>query len=163
MPLSRDPAARERQLQNLRDNPAPPAPPGNTLALKHGGYGRIAAERLDAKTREIYEALSLDAPLRDGDGGLPGPDTMLVALLAQCLARLEGVQAYLTASGVLDECTGEPRPAAELERRLRLEAVSYLDRLGCSPASRARLGVDLVRMGANPLAKHLDAHYGGGR
>ncbi len=92
--------------------------------------------------REVYEALAADAPLRDPDGELPRPDHAQVVLLAKCLCRLEDVEANVAAYGQLDERTGAVRPAAEREDRLRKEAADYLDALGMTPRSRARLGLD---------------------
>lgn len=143
MPLSRDPAKRERQLANLR--PAPPAPGGNQRSRTHGGYAAVAREQLDVKAREVFEALAADAPLRGADGGLPAADALPVRLLAECLCRLEAVGADLRDHGWRDRATGEPRPVVELERRLRAEALDYAEALGMTPRSRARLGLDLQR------------------
>lgn len=143
MSVSKDPERRRRQLANLR--PAPAAPVGNRRALRHGGYATVARERLDAKTRQVFEALAFDAPLRDADGGLPAPDAAIVMLLAQCLVRVEDVAANVAVYGVVDERTDTVRGAAELERRLRLEAAGYMNDMGMTPASRARLGLDLAR------------------
>ena len=142
MPLSRDSEKKAAQLANLRPGAKAPEP-GNVRALRHGGYGRIA-ETLEAKAGEVYEALSADAPLRGPDGGLPPADAAAVTLLARCLVRLESVCEYLDRRGWETE-DGAPRPAVELEARLRREAADHLDALGMSPRSRARLGLDLQR------------------
>ena len=142
MPLSDNPAKRARQLGNLR--PAPAAPKGNRLAVAHGGYATIARDRIDAKQREVFDALSEDAPLRDASGGLPRHDAVQVALLSEVLCRLDDVNAYLSARGYLDG-KGNVRPAAELAGRMRREASDYLDSLGMTPKSRAKLSIDLVR------------------
>ena len=143
MPLSRDPARRAAQLANLRN--APPAPLGNRRTVRHGGTARVVAARLDEKVREVFDALALDAPLRDADGGLPAADTMQVRLLAECLCRLDDVSAYLRSFGLFDERTRQPRPALEVEQRLRREAADYLDAMGMSPRARAKLGLVLAR------------------
>jgi hypothetical protein len=44
------------------------------------------------------------------------------------------------------------RPAVELEGRLRREVADYLDAMGMSPRSRARLGLDVGR--GFDLAQH---------
>jgi hypothetical protein len=162
VPLSRDSAARARQLANLRKTP-PPTPEGNRRAVKHGGYAAVARERLDAHVRSIYEALAADVPLRDGRGELPAADHALVVLLAKCLARLEDVEANVSAYGVLDESTDDVRPAAKLERELRAEAASYLDRLGMSPKARVAIGVAVAQgmTAAEQLDSHLSSRYGG--
>jgi hypothetical protein len=144
MPLSKRQAARDRQLANLArgDNPAPA---GNRRAVTHGGYARIAAERLDAKAREVFEALSLDAPLRARGGELPAADSVAVRLLADALCRLEDVAADIRDHGWRDRTSGEQRPVVDLEQRLRREALDYCEALGMTPRSRGRLGLDLAR------------------
>jgi Phage terminase, small subunit len=113
--------------------------------------GRSRSER-DERAQQVFEALSADAPLRDADGGLPAADTMVVHLLARCLVRLERVERWLADYGALDERTGAPKPATELEGRLRREALDYARELGLTPKARAALGVDLQR--AFDLARH---------
>jgi phage terminase small subunit len=149
-PLSDDPAKRGRQLANLRA--APPAPPGNDRTLQHGGYADIARERLEEKQREVFDALAADAPLRDERGGLPAADAPMVELLCTALCRLENVREYLARRGWQDG-KGRPRPAVELESRLRKEAADYLDALGMTPRSRVRLGLDITR--ARDLASEM--------
>ncbi len=145
MPLSDDPAKRERQLANLRPN-ARPAPLGNQHTRSHGGYASVRQDEVEARAEELFHALAEDAPLRDPDGELPSVDTAAVHLLAQTLVRLERVKVYLDTTGLFDQKTGEPRQAIlDLEARLRREAVSMLDRLGMTPSARARLGLDLAR------------------
>ena len=142
MPLSDDPDKRARQLANLKPRPVP-APYG---ARRHGGYSTVTAERLAPRTREIFDALALDAPLRDQGGELPAADAGIVTLLAQALCRLEDVTGYIEETGWLDQKTGEPRTAVlEIERRLQSMAAGLMDKLGMTPASRARLGLDLAR------------------
>jgi hypothetical protein len=143
VPLSSDPAKRARQLANLRPGAAV-AGPGNRRALRHGGYAAVAVERLEAKARQVYEALAADAPLRDPDGGLPAADAAAVTLLARCLVRLESVGEYLDRRGWERE-DGDVRPALELEAKLRREAADHLDALGMTPRSRAKLGLDVAR------------------
>lgn len=143
MPLSRDERKRRRQLANLR--PAPPAPPGNDRAATHRGYAAVAAERLQDRERQVYAALAGDAPLRAPDGGLPASDAVVVRLLAEALCRLEDVAGDIRDHGWRERRSGKPRPAVELERRLRQEALDYAEALGMTPRSRARLGLDLAR------------------
>jgi hypothetical protein len=146
-PLSTDPEKRARQLANLQPG-AGAGDGGLQRARAHGGYAALLPERLEQKTLEIYGALAADAPLRDGAGGLPAHDTVAVALLAQCLCRLETVAADIAMHGMLEQRgkrKGQVRPAAELEGRLRREASGYLDALGCTPKSRLAMGLDLVR------------------
>lgn len=119
--------------------------PENRNAERHGGYGRIASRDLDVKAKEVFAALSQDAPLRGEDGALPAADAALVSLLARCLIRLERVEVWLRDYGELDQETGNPKPAVELEHRLRAEARLLLNDLGMSPVARAKLGLDLAR------------------
>jgi hypothetical protein len=160
-PLSSDPEARERQLANLQS--APPAPSGNQRARRHGGYADVARERVESRIAELLGGLAEDAPLRAADGGLPAHDTAIVHLLAVTLCRVESVETYLTAYGYLD-AAGNVRPAADLAGRLRREAADYLDALGMTPRSRARLGLDLADAAgkAPDLARLLAGHQDGG-
>jgi hypothetical protein len=156
VPLSRDPAARTRQLGNLRN--APSAPAGNLRALRHGGYAAVVRERLEAKVLEVADALGSDLPLRDADGGVPRADAVAVRLLAENLCRLDDVSAHLRDFGLFDQATGEPRPALDLERRLRAETLDLAESLGLTPRSRAKLGLDLQR--GFDLAQHWAAEEG---
>ena len=154
-PLSSDPTARAASLANLR--PGSPGLHGNAYSRTHGGYAAVARERLEAKELEVYDAISADAPLRDVDGGLPSHDAAAVALLAQCLCRLEDVSANIRDFGLFDQKTGSVRPAVDLEGKLRREAAGYLDTLGMTPKARAALGLDLVRAGQATISDELNA------
>lgn len=138
----------DAQRANLQ--PAPPAPPGNTRALKHGAYAQIA--RVDDQVREIIDAIAEDVPLRERDGGLPAADTVIVQLLAETLVRRAGIADYLERES--KAAADEDRPprleasVLDLERRLRQEAARYCDQLGMTPQSRSRIGLDLARSGA---------------
>lgn len=140
-------------LANLQRGGGQAFEPTNAVARRHGGYAAVAVERLDARARRIYDALSDDAPLRGPDGGLPAQDAGVVRLLAECLCRLDDVTEHLAHAGWLDQRTGDPRLGVlDLERRLRGEAAGYMDRLGLSPRARAALGLDLAR-----TAQSMDA------
>jgi hypothetical protein len=143
-------ARHPNSLANLRSVPPPP-PPGNTRTLRHGGYATIAAATLEAKALEVYDALAADAPLRAVDGGLPRHDSVQVRLLADVLCRLDSVGRWLDGRWA----TPEAAPVLELESRLRREAADYLDALGMTPRSRAKLGLDVLRAGHFDLAQHL--------
>jgi hypothetical protein len=116
---------------------------------------------VEGKSRQIYELLAEDAPLRDPDGELPRADRVQVELFALCLARLESVAHYLELHGLLDE-KGNPRPAVALEGSLRREAADHADALGLSPRSRVRLGLELVQTetAGQRLETHLAERYG---
>lgn len=143
-------AGHPSSLANLRN--APPPAVGNQRARRHGGYAAVASKRMEAKVREVFDALAADAPLRDQVGELPAADGALVTLAAECLCRLEDVSANVRDHGIFEAKGGAVRPAVELEGRLRREAADYLDALGCTPRSRARLGLDVAR--GFDLAEH---------
>lgn len=152
MPLSSDPRRRRRQLANLKRGENP-ADRGNRHHVTHGGYAAVVAGRLEAKQREVFDALAADAPLRDAVGELPRHDTVAVTMLAKALCRLEDVERHLTQRGLVDD-DGNDRPAVDLERRLRGEVADWVDALGMTPRSRARLGLDLTRAQHFDLAQH---------
>lgn len=149
--VSKDFVRREAQLANLRNGSGS----ANRQAVTHGGYARVAAGRLDTKVSEVFAALAQDAPLRDGDGGLPAADTVVVRMLAECLCQLEDVNANIRDYGVFDRRTGEVRPAVWLQAQRRREAGHWLSEHGMTPKARAALGVDLTR--AMDLASLLSA------
>jgi hypothetical protein len=141
-PLSTDPRKRARQLANL-DRRRGTLKPDNDNARTHGGYARVAGDRMERKVAEVFDALAEDMPLKD-HGGL-GADAALVRVAAECLCRLEDVGAYLTAYGLVDSKTDALRThVIDLEGKLRRELADYLDALGCSPRSRVKLGADVV-------------------
>ncbi|HYI35646.1 MAG TPA: P27 family phage terminase small subunit [Thermoleophilaceae bacterium] len=142
MPLSRREAARQRQLDNLRTGP--PAPKGNQLSRSHGGYATVAVERMEAKAREVYDALAADVPLKE-NGGLPAADSVAVRMLAEALCRLEDVSAHLRDFGLYDQETKAERPAVAREQQLRREVADWLDALAMTPRSRGKLSIDLVK------------------
>jgi hypothetical protein len=85
-------------LKNLQKPGAPPvhrAEAGNRNAVTHGGHESPHRERLQAKEREVFDALAADAPVRALDGSLPRHDAAMVTLLAVVLCRLENVGSYL--------------------------------------------------------------------
>jgi len=149
--VSRDPAKRAAQLANLRsDQP----PVGGGRPREHGAYATVAVEQLEAKARVVFDALALDAPLRDRDGSLPAADGVAVRLLADVLCRLDSIGDYLARRGWEDD-NGNPRPVLEIENRLRGQALDVLRELGMTPRARAQLGLDVVRAGAAfDLAQH---------
>jgi hypothetical protein len=155
MPTSSDPDKRARQLSNLRRGGAPAPPEGNVRALTHGGTARKASLlRVGSWSERIYAELEGEAPWRDGDGGLPAHDRQIVELAASALARLDAVTAWLETRPPVNE-KGEPWPAEDVARRTRKEAAHYLEQLGMTPASRARLGFDLARTAEFDLARAM--------
>jgi len=142
----------------------PPAPKGNKLAVTHGAYAKVAPSRLDAKVREVFEAMASDAPVREADGGLPAADTVAVRLAAETLCRLEDVRAWIDQEGVFEKRrhkkaknlknrqgrpktrrSRDPMRAVVMEDRLVRRLMDQLDSLGMTPRSRAKLGLDQAR------------------
>jgi hypothetical protein len=60
-------------------------------------------------------------------------------------AACQDVEAWIRARGWVNPETGEAGNVVDVEQRLRREAAQYLDALGCSPAARVRLGLDIAR------------------
>ena len=143
MPLSSDPVKRERQLANLRA--APPAPPGHTRSLVHGGRSELLVRDVEVEVRELMDALGAAAPVRDQDGGLPAADVVVVEAAARALKRWRHLSAWLDAHGRLEEKTGDVKPAAELELKAERQLHEALDRLGMNPSARSKLGLNLAR------------------
>ncbi len=156
MPLSNDPEKRSRQLANLTPGVAA-AGSGNVRAVSHGAFARVTGPRLAAKVREIVGALTEDAPVREVDGSLPAADAPAVRLLAETLCRLDSIGEYLDRRGWEGE-DGKPRPVLEYEARLRTQSLDLLKELGMTPASRAKLGLDLAR-----TARSLEDELADGR
>lgn len=142
MPTSRDPAKRLRQLANLRNAPA--APLGNRRAVKHGVYARIVEVELQDKARQIFDALSADAPVRAADGGLPAADSLAVRMLAEVMVRRERVRVEELRHG-FEAPDGKLRGVVEYGLRLDAQALELAKELGLTPSSRAKLGLDLAR------------------
>lgn len=151
-PLSGNARARARSLANLqRGGGVRPAADGHRPNLRHGAYAVIAADRLDAKAREVFAALAADAPLRAA-GELPAADGAAVRLAADALCRLDGLHDYLARRGIEDAKGALRVVELDLERRLRAEAADHLDSLGMTPRARARLGLDVARAAGFDLA-----------
>jgi hypothetical protein len=138
VPLSSDPDKRAKQLANRRN--APPAPKGHKRSVKHGGRATPEPRRQAALEAQICDAL----PVRGPDGGPPVHDLIAVRLLAIALCRLETCTAYVTKHGQFFK-GGRVRPAVELEDKLAARVSSLADKLGMTPTSRAKLGLDLAR------------------
>ncbi len=105
-------------------------PPGNDLALKHGAFATLKlgprADEIAAEVRELVPAYRPN-------------DEVSVYLLALALARIEA--AWAAVSGAK---AGE---SESLETRLRQwvnSAARLADKLGMTPTSRGRLGLDVA-------------------
>jgi hypothetical protein len=138
--LSGDNRARGRQLANLkRGGTVSPGRPAT-----HGAYAAITEAELDAKTRELFAALGADAPVRAADGALPAHDSLAVRMLAEVMVRRERVRVTELRHG-LETPDGRIRGVVEYGLRLDAQALDLAKELGMTPASRAKLGLDLAR------------------
>lgn len=167
-PTSDDPAKRERQMSNLQPgqhvgNLVPGAGQAARAAdtLRHGAYSRRLTENVEEEVSELMDALADTAPVRAADGGLPCHDVIAVEALARTLRRWRAVEAWLDLHGILDERTGEPKPAAKLAGDLHGRLVRGLEGMGMTPKARAALGLDLARtLQADPSAVLSDPDRG---
>lgn len=143
MPLSTDPVKREAQLANLR--PGAGAGDGGLQRRRvHGAYAAIAERELEAKVRELYDAIGEDLPVRESDGGVPAADAIPLRLLAEVLIRRERVRETEVRLGVETE-KGDLRGVVKFGLALDDKALRLCEQLGLTPTSRARLGLDLAR------------------
>jgi hypothetical protein len=146
MPMSQDPAARARSLQNLKKPKG--AQKGQQVALKNGTRAKNPVGDIAAARQEMAEALAEAAPLRDKDGNLPKADAIAVEVVAAALARYRHMQEYL--ERVTPFTTGQ-RLRYTLVRELRRtekQLLAELHELGMTPRGRAALGLDVARAGA---------------
>ena len=123
----------------------PAAPTGNRRTVKHGGAVTKKTHRaeIEAKERAIEDILAASAPVRE-HGQLPLADRPLVHVLAQQLVRHELMTEYVYEHGMFGD-GGKVLPATELLEKSAMRIAHLLDRMGMSPTSRAKLGLDLAR------------------
>jgi hypothetical protein len=114
----------------------PPAPRGNSLAVKHGGDAML---RLAPRATEIADDLRAVVPSRSD------ADEPTIRLLALVLARIETANEWLAEHGLFRNTRGEPQPVLKSLSTWENTASRLADRLGLTPTSRAALGVDLLR------------------
>jgi hypothetical protein len=150
-PLSNDPDARERQLQNLKQGPTGKSrtswKPGATTHLVHGLRSRNPPPVIkDPIVAELREALSAQAPFRDvADPSRADPaDAWLLDLTAIGILQVRRCAAFIDLMGEQD-AQGNLRPEVEGLSRAVESCAKLLDRLGLSPTSRAKLGLDVLR------------------
>jgi len=136
--VSRDPVKALAQRNNLRRGGG-----NGGKTVSHGRWAAIAQTDLDARTREVFEALSVDAPVRENDA-LPAADALIVAELARTLILRDRVVDYLNRRGLEHE-DGGVRPVLGEVSKLNTHILSLAESLGMSPRSRVRIGVDIVR------------------
>lgn len=108
--------------------------PGNAAALRHGAQATLA---LAPRASEIAADLRSVVPARSPS------DEPTILLAALVLARIERANAWLDEHGLLDE-HGAPQPVLRVLGTTENTAARLLDRLGCTPTARARLGLDVA-------------------
>ncbi len=115
-----------------------PFPPGNTLHLIHGLY----SHRVRAPIEERFAA-ELRVALRDSLGVAyhAALDEHAIRRAARALATVEIVEARIDSEGLDSLSDRVFRDYSEACGR----ADKWLDRLGMTPAARAKLGVDVAR------------------
>jgi len=124
--------------------------PGTSPALKSGLRTRQPSPIvLDPIKHEIQDALEVDSPLRDPNGGVPAADTFMIELCAIQLLRVRRCAAFLALHGDEDGRGNLRREFIEYGKAVE-QAARMLDRLGMSPRSRAALGVDVSKITARP-------------
>jgi hypothetical protein len=145
MPLSDDPKARSRQLANLKrgESGTPKGQPSTRLT--HGGRSVLLFRDVSEEVAELMEALGAAVPVRDADGSVPAADMAAIEYAARALKRYRHLSAWCDAHGRLEEKTGNVKPAANYELQAERSLVAALEALGMTPASRAKLGLDLAR------------------
>ncbi|HEX5527223.1 MAG TPA: hypothetical protein VFX44_08530 [Solirubrobacterales bacterium] len=132
--MSADEAKRERQLANL--TPAPPAPAGNTRAVKHGAESdRLIAPLADRLVPDVLDANPHLDPLRDGAA---------IVRYARLVARIEHVWAWLDEQPdpVFDDRdAGTTHPVFGRLERWERQAGMMERALAIAPLTRAHLGL----------------------
>jgi hypothetical protein len=108
---------------------------GNDLALTHGATATITlaprASALADDLRAIVPACS-------------EADEPTIRLAALVLARVEAANIWLDEHGLFRDAKGEPQPVIRVLSTWENTAARLLDRLGCTPTSRAKLGLDVA-------------------
>jgi len=149
--MPRKPRGPDRKKRRMNPRSLDALTPGTTAtnqataARTHGATVReLPLELVEERERQLFEQLAADAPGRDQTGELPRHDRSLVRLLAMASIRLQRCEEFIARHGMFDR-GGKVKNVVNLERDFRLECSRYLDALGCSPASRARMGFDLAK------------------
>lgn len=141
---AKTPEARARQLANLKPQPAPPAPPNNTRALKHGGYARRAIRPMANAYAAEFE--------RHLDETTGGEWTEFCSVLGRCFARLDALGVYLDLRS--EDFSDANVTLLKLEQSLRVEATAGLERLKMAPA---KPGDDALALFVDELEGRLES------
>jgi hypothetical protein len=124
---------------------------GHTHSMTHGG-SPAAAWRLAPRAAELAEGIRALVP------AYAPADEPLIQLCAMTMARIESMAEYVARLGPLDS-RGRPRGVLRVLQSAENGCARMLSELGCSPTSRARLGLDVARAGV-ALEEHLEKRYG---
>lgn len=112
--------------------------------VKHGAYSSL---KLAPRAGELAEDLRSIVPLGTE------ADSAAIAILGMTLARIERASEWLDEHGLLDE-GGEPRPVLKVLSAWENTACRLLHALGCTPLSRASLGLDVAKI--SEIAGRMD-------
>jgi hypothetical protein len=132
----------EPEFQGQRE----PFTKGNGLALTHGAKADL---HLAPRAGELADGLREIVPAR---GEADEPTIQLAGLV---LARVEAANRWLAERGIFQDERGVPQPVIKALSTWENTAARLLDRLGCTPASRAAIGLDLVRTSV-AAQEHVD-------
>lgn len=131
----------KKSLANLRQ--APPADKGNGRAMQHG-LGAKLPENLPPEAEELRQLLRENSPVRGSDGDAHPADEAYIFNAARFWAKVNRANDWLEEHGWFGE-DGQLRPVVAELRKHEDQLAKYLDQLGMTPTSRARLGLDLAR------------------
>ncbi len=109
---------------------------GNGVAVKHAATSMI---RLAPRAAEIADDVRAIVPVSSE------ADEPTIRLLSLVLARIETANEWLAEAGMFRNAEGEPQPILKSLSTWENQAARLLASLGCTPTSRAALGVDIVR------------------
>jgi len=123
--------------------------PGNTLSTVHGALSKL---RIPERAAELADGLRAIVP------AFSDADEPTVRLLATVLARVEAANVWVAEHGLYRDDAGELQPVLRALSTWENTAARLLNDLGCTPTSRARLGLDLSRA-TGGLAEYLAERY----
>lgn len=104
-------------------------------AVKHGAHSTL---QLAPRAEAIAESLRTIVPVQSLS------DEPTIRLAAMALAQVEAASTWLDANGFVDS-QGNPQGVLKVLAGFMNTASRLLAALGCSPVSRASLGLDLAR------------------
>jgi hypothetical protein len=124
----------------------PNAPKGNKRGVRHGGLvtRKSSAIEMAAKQEELEAALAKAAPARAPGDKLPIHDKHIVGLLAATMVQFDNMTEFSREHGFLDE-HGDPLTFVDVYGKVADRIARLLDKMGMTPASRAKLGLALVK------------------